>query len=59
MRLLYSIPALLLLLAPLTAVTEDGKPGDVKAPVDGFVPMFNGKDLSGWVNVNCAPTPFS
>ena len=25
---------------------------------DGFVPMFNGKDLSGWVNVNCAPGTF-
>jgi hypothetical protein len=25
---------------------------------DGFVPMFNGKDLSGWVNVNCAPETF-
>lgn len=24
----------------------------------GFVPMFNGKDLSGWVNVNCAPGTF-
>ncbi len=22
---------------------------------DGFVPMFNGRDLDGWVNVNCAP----
>jgi len=22
---------------------------------DGFRPLFNGKDLSGWVNVNCAP----
>lgn len=22
---------------------------------DGFVPMFNGKDLSGWVNVNGSP----
>jgi hypothetical protein len=22
---------------------------------DGFVPMFNGHDLTGWVNVNCAP----
>src|SRR4029077_19107542 len=22
---------------------------------DGFVPMFNGKDLPGWVNVNGAP----
>jgi hypothetical protein len=27
-------------------------------PDDGFVPMFNGKDLTGWVNVNCAPGTF-
>lgn len=26
---------------------------------DGFVPLFNGVDLSGWVNVNCAPETFS
>jgi hypothetical protein len=25
---------------------------------DGFVPLFNGRDLSGWVNVNCAPGTF-
>jgi len=25
---------------------------------EGFVPMFNGKDLSGWVNANCAPGTF-
>jgi hypothetical protein len=25
------------------------------ADKDGFTPIFNGKDLSGWVNVNCAP----
>jgi hypothetical protein len=24
----------------------------------GFVPMFNGKDLTGWVNVNCHPDTF-
>src|SRR5437764_4986867 len=24
----------------------------------GLVPMFNGKDLTGWVNVNCAPSTF-
>jgi hypothetical protein len=24
----------------------------------GFVPMFNGKDLTGWINVNCAPSTF-
>ena len=26
---------------------------------DGFVPLFNGRDLSGWVNVNCAPETWS
>jgi hypothetical protein len=25
----------------------------------GFVPLFNGKDLDGWVNVNCAPETWS
>lgn len=24
-----------------------------------FVPLFNGSDLSGWVNVNCAPDTFT
>jgi hypothetical protein len=32
--------------------------GPSTAQDDGFVPMFNGKDLSGWVNVNCAPETF-
>jgi hypothetical protein len=35
----------LLMAAPLAAA----------GPKDGFRPIFNGKDLSGWVNVNCAP----
>ncbi len=38
--------------AALPALPED-------RPADGFVPLFNGKDLSGWVNVNCAPGTFS
>jgi hypothetical protein len=25
---------------------------------DGFVPLFNGKDLTGWINVNCNPSTF-
>src|SRR4051794_11577809 len=40
-----------LLFAPPAAPAEDRKG-------DGFVPMFNGKDLTGWVNVNCAPDTF-
>ena len=27
----------------------------VQADDEGWVPLFNGKDLSNWVNVNCAP----
>ncbi len=26
---------------------------------ESFVPLFNGKDLSGWTNVNCAPGTFT
>jgi hypothetical protein len=29
------------------------------AEPDGFIPLFNGTDLDGWVNVNCAPETFS
>src|SRR5437588_7062389 len=32
--------------------------GPSAAQDDGFKPMFNGKDLKGWVNVNCAPETF-
>src|SRR5262245_14217653 len=28
------------------------------AAADGFTPLFNGKDLSGWARVNCAPETF-
>src|SRR5688572_20154719 len=29
--------------------------GVTRAQDDGFKPLFNGNDLAGWVNVNCAP----
>ena len=37
-------------------------PGSSPAPAaedDGTVALFNGKDLTGWVNVNCAPDTFA
>jgi hypothetical protein len=49
---------LLVLVASLAVLAADRKPEDPKSDDDGFVPMFNGKDLSGWVNVNCAPGTF-
>jgi hypothetical protein len=30
-----------------------------QAEEDGFVPLFNGKDMAGWVNVNLAPNTFT
>jgi hypothetical protein len=40
-----------LLLAVLPAAADD-------KPADGFKPLFNGTDLTGWRNVNCAPGTF-
>jgi hypothetical protein len=39
----------------LLAVGCSSGPG---AGADGFVPLFNGKDFTGWVRVNCAPETF-
>src|SRR6266487_278645 len=41
---------LLLLVTAVTATAADE---------DGFVSLFNGRDLTGWVNVNCAPETWS
>lgn len=41
---------LVLWLAAGTALAADN---------DGFVPLFNGRDLTGWVNANCAPETWS
>lgn len=35
------------------AITAPARGGEA-----GFRPLFNGKDLTGWVNVNCAPETF-
>lgn len=48
MKRLLSAPLLALLLIQ-TAASQDA---------DGYRPMFNGKDLTGWVNVNCDPSTF-
>jgi 3-keto-disaccharide hydrolase len=32
---------------------------NVRSDAAGFVPLFNGKNLDGWVNVNCAPETFT
>ena len=49
-----TIPAVLTLLLP--ALSAFGAPDDDK---DGFVPLFNGKDLGGWAQVNCARETFT
>ncbi len=52
MRPICALFALLVCSLPLRAA-DDKKVND-----DGFVPMFNGKDFSGWVDVACNPTTF-
>lgn len=42
------------LVAALTAA-----PGAALQEDAGFTPLFNGRDLRGWVNVNCAPETWS
>src|SRR5437899_5965903 len=54
MKRLCCAAALLFALAAVAAFRAEEK----KDKEDGFVPMFNGKDLTGWVNVNCAPGTF-
>ncbi len=49
LRTLSIIIVLTVALPPL--VTADSS--------DGFTPLFNGHDLDGWTNVNCAPDTWS
>ncbi len=44
----------LMMCAVVMAVTLGG-PAAVADQADGLKPLFNGRDLTGWVNVNCAP----
>ena len=39
----------------LPPVTNDEAMEAYRTDEPGFVPLFNGRDLAGWVNVNCAP----
>src|SRR3972149_1639117 len=36
-----------------------GIPASLTAAGIGFVDLFNGRDLTGWVNVNCAPSTWT
>ncbi|MBM4087993.1 MAG: DUF1080 domain-containing protein [Planctomycetes bacterium] len=47
--------AVCLALIALTCVSARG----ADDATDGFVPLFNGQDLSGWVPINVAPSTFS
>jgi hypothetical protein len=50
-----------LLAIAVVAISPGLRPGlaqEKKAADDGFKPMFNGKNLDGWVRVNCHPDTF-
>jgi hypothetical protein len=49
------VKPLLLTLTLAASVSLAGAVENPKPDADGFVPMFNGRDLTGWTNVNCAP----
>src|SRR5687767_12133235 len=56
MAFLHRCLAVLVVAAGVSLLpAEDKKPA---APDDGFKPLFNGKNLDGWVNVNCHPDTF-
>jgi hypothetical protein len=53
MKPLCLAASLLLVIVALTPARTDDQKKD-----GGFVPMFDGKSLKGWVNVNCHPNTF-
>jgi hypothetical protein len=53
------IPTLLLAVALAALSVGCQSPGTAKVAAEGFIPLFNGKNLDGWVNVNCAPETWS
>jgi hypothetical protein len=44
---------------PLLLVALLALPTFAAEDEEGFVPLFNGRDLTGWVNANCAPETWS
>lgn len=52
-------PTLSALAVWLLATVASHAAQPARPDLDGFVSMFNGRDLSGWVNVNCAPETWS
>src|SRR5262249_114686 len=54
----WTAALLFALVVALPAPTEDKKDDGKTKDEDGFVPMFNGKDRTSWVNVNCPPGTF-
>jgi len=59
MKALCCLAALLLALAVAPpALAGDKKPEGKPKDNSGFVPMFDGRSLAGWVNVNCAKSTF-
>lgn len=54
MHRLFTLAIATAVVAALPAQDKKAAPAD-----DGFKPLFNGKNLDGWVNVNCHPDTFS
>ena len=50
------LAALALLLVGCGSASPSARNGQAE---DGFVSLFNGKDLTGWVNINCGPSTWT
>lgn len=57
--IIYPMKPLLALALFFVAVLPTSSRAAATPDADGFVPMFNGRDLSGWTNINCAPETWS
>jgi hypothetical protein len=50
--------AIMLSLALIIHLPLHAAEPEPRKSVEGFTPLFNGKDLTGWINVNCHPSTF-
>ncbi|QJW96098.1 3-keto-disaccharide hydrolase [Frigoriglobus tundricola] len=57
--ILYRLLVIGVVASGASLLPADDKPKPAAPADDGFKPMFNGKNLDGWVNVNCHPDTFS
>jgi len=59
MKPLLSLPLAFVLGLSLATILPSPGADAPSSDAEGFVSMFNGRDLTGWTNINCAPETWS